>query len=364
MNRLLPVLTSCLAFASSLCAQRMLTVGLAAQVREVDLATGAATPLGTMTGILGATDDSVPAALAYDLVAGRLYAVSSIEDRLYVVDPTDWRTRVVGDLQLGPNFIVSGLEHDLATGQLFGVGSDGGAGRLFTVDAATGAATIVGPTGLTGVQSLAFDPASGELFVIDTTADRLYRVDRATGATSGVGQLLAATFVDGMAHCLDDLTMYAVDRRPFDVYQLTSVDLTTGAATAIGPTQPGNVTGMAYVLGTGRLLRTANGCGGVDVFVSGSPNLGGAVELRVQNATGAAFVGFGIDGATAPLCGCMVGHEWAVAVPGPIVELPLPASSSIVGVSVFAQGLDLGGLGGCLNPPLSLTDTIEVRVGS
>lgn len=364
MHTLLLAITASLATAPMLQAQRMLTVGIAAEVTELDLTTGTATPLGTMSGILGATDDSVPAGLTYDLSAGHLYAASSIEDQLYVVDQSDWRTCSIGSLSLGSNFVVTGLEWDAVTGKLFGVGNVGGVGRFFEVNATTGAATVRGNTGLTGLHELAFDPVSSALYLSDTTSDQLYTVDRATGATTLIGPLANATFVDGMAHNLVNLTMYACDRHPFELYQLTSIDLATGTATTIGGVQPGTVTGMALVLGTGRLLRQPHGCGGASVFVTGSPNLGGLIELRLTSATGLAFVGFGVNNTPTPFCGCTIGHEWAVAMLGPVTTLSVPSLSSIIGLSVFAQGLDLGGTGGCSAPTLTLTDTIEVQIGN
>lgn len=364
MQKLLLAFAASLVAAPLLQAQRMLTVGMAAEVSELDLTSGTANPLGTMSGIIGTTDDSFPSALTYDLATGRLYAASSIENQLYVVDPTDWRTRSIGSLSLGANFQVTDLEWDLATGRLFGVGNDGGVGRFFEVDAVTGAATVLGNTGLTGLLALASDPLSGGLFLIDTTSDRLYTVDRSNGATTMIGPLANATYVDGMAYSLPNLTMYACDRLPFSYYRLNSIDLTTGTATPLGGLQSGTVTGMAYVLGTGSLSRQSHGCGGASVFATGSPNVGGTIELRIENATGSPFIGFGLLNTPASYCNCTIGHDWAVAVAGPVAMLPVPSSLNLIGLSVFAQGLDLGSAVGCLGPSITLTDTIEIHVGN
>ena len=44
--------------------------------------------------------------------------------------------------------------------------------------------------------------------------------------------------------------------------------------------------------------------------------------------------------------------------------LALAEAPDTARISVYAQGLDLGGAGGCTAPAVTLTDTIEIQIGS
>lgn len=45
-------------------------------------------------------------------------------------------------------------------------------GELVTIDTSTGAGTVVGPLGFTGIHGLSFDPMSGVLFGVEVTGRR------------------------------------------------------------------------------------------------------------------------------------------------------------------------------------------------
>ena len=84
-----------------------------------------------------------------------------------------------------------------AAGHLYGIASDG---VLYTIDKATGAATAVGPTGVTDVmylQSMTFDRKSGRLFWAQTgqeVSGRLYEVNPQTGAAQLLGTVMYAGY--------------------------------------------------------------------------------------------------------------------------------------------------------------------------
>jgi hypothetical protein len=43
--------------------------------------------------------------------------------------------------------------------------------------------------------------------------------------------------------------------------------------------------------------------------------------------------------------------------------LPIPNSPALVGAQVGMQGLDLFGVGGCVDPQIVLTDTLRLSIG-
>jgi sugar lactone lactonase YvrE len=68
---------------------------------------------------------------------------------------------------------------------------------------ATGAVTLVGPlSGPTNPNSLAFDPDIGVLYLVDNSTDSLYSLNMATGAatligSTGTGNLLGLAYLNG-----------------------------------------------------------------------------------------------------------------------------------------------------------------------
>ena len=103
------------------------------------------------------------------------------------------------------------------------------AGSLITIDLATGAGTIVGPSGLTAVPSLAIK-STGEMFATDfPSPGSLYRIDAATGATTLIGST-GLFSPHALAFDGNDV-LYAIDSNN-DLY---IVDELTGATTLVGP---------------------------------------------------------------------------------------------------------------------------------
>jgi hypothetical protein len=86
----------------------------------------------------------------------------------------------------GVGFFGTGMAFRASTNTLFATGFDG---SLYTINTTTGAATIVGSTGLSFTnawQGLAFD-GSGTLFLNAADNDNLYTINTTTGAATLVG---------------------------------------------------------------------------------------------------------------------------------------------------------------------------------
>jgi hypothetical protein len=179
----------------------------------IDLATGAATPIGPNTPNL-----------SHDLAispAGSVYGI--FDTSLYTIDKLTGATAAVG--------VLSATIQSLAfrsDGVLFGVDDT----SLYTIDPATAAATLVGSLGLgVGLDNIRFD-GSGNLFTMTAEADSLlHLVNQTTGAATLIG-----------ASGTDDISLGAFYGGVFlgsnvtDQPRIVSVNPFTGTATLGAPT--------------------------------------------------------------------------------------------------------------------------------
>ena len=157
-------------------AQRLIALDSNRTVYEVDIVTGLRQQIGVISYGLGAV-----AAATYDTQAGKLYVSSTVTDTLYVVDVTDWRATPVGQYG-GTAISIHGLEWDASTGTLFGMSShDGG---LYRISTASGAATLVGTTGLSVFHNLCHDVVQNQMWMVHATTASLYSIDRTTAAVT------------------------------------------------------------------------------------------------------------------------------------------------------------------------------------
>jgi hypothetical protein len=204
---------------------------------EIDVATGAKTPLGTVTANAGTT-----AGLAVG-PANVVYLSSSSNDSLYTLDlPTATATLVgaYGD----PAIVMHGLEYVPGPSQLYGASSHNGG--IYLVDQSTGAATLIGLTGLASFVNLAWNSATGVMYATNSGTDSLYTINLTNGLATLVGPLGGPTNPNGLTFHPDSGSLFLVDNSTDTFY---TVNMATGAATAIGPTGTGNLLGLAYFNG-------------------------------------------------------------------------------------------------------------------
>ena len=141
-------------------------------------------------------------------------------------------------ISTSPIASLSGLDVQPSTGVLFASGGFGSNGNLFRLDPATGATTLVGPTGFPAVPGLAF-LADGRLFgtarVGANVADGLIRIDPNTGAGVVVGPFGGGMYsVDAIACDPQTGALYGVS--PFlSPADLLLIDPNTGTAIVLGP---------------------------------------------------------------------------------------------------------------------------------
>lgn len=191
------------------------------QLISIDPVTGA----GTLIGSIG----FVTPGLAFDSNSEILYGLESApEDRLHTIDPDTGTPTVVGDTGLSTT-VPSGLAFDPETGTLFVTATTGISADLYTLNTSTGAATLVGPTGITGLlMRLAFDPMTDTLF--GAHFNNLYELNATTGAATLIGPIGFSNL--GLTFDTSTNTLYGTD---LDTDQLLSINPMTGAGTVVGP---------------------------------------------------------------------------------------------------------------------------------
>ncbi len=352
MNRILLVL-SCSFLLPVAKAQRLIAVDSSRALVTIDAFTAAKTPLATVGANIG-----TPSGLAYDAAAGVMFAVSTTVDSLFTIDLQTGAATAIGAFG-DAAIVMQGIELDTGTGTLYATSSHNGG--LYTIDRITGAATLRGVSGLPGTCNLVYDSRVDRLFATSTGGDSLYEMNRATGAMTLIGNLQGSSNPHGLAFDAALGTVYMVDNASDVLY---AIDTTTGHAHAIGSTAAGNLLGLACIPGgTGSVQRLAHHCGSPTIVAAGRARIGSGVGVWLDGVSGVPFVGFGVTPAAVPFCGCTIGHEWSLALGGATTNLNIPFAPALVGFQVAMQGLDLFGVGACVDPQLALTDTLVMTIG-
>jgi len=134
--------------------------------------------------------------------------------------------------------------YDLSINRVFygATAGQGVASELYTIDAATGAETLIGPIGFTEVSAIDFHPTTGVLYglgqraSVGDTTKVLITINPATGVGTEVGPLgITSRFkVPGMSF-RNDGVLFAYHAESVD-HTTYTVNVTTGTATILGST--------------------------------------------------------------------------------------------------------------------------------
>lgn len=190
-------------------------VGFPDTLVEIDPATGASTPLTTLSRRL--------IGLAYDPLNDVLYGADA--DELYTVNVLTGATTLIGPTGLSN---ISGLAFDTSTGQLYG--TDFLNNQLFLINTTTGDATGLG--GSPSVVDLAVHPSTNVLYGANNGTDSLVTINKSTGLPSTVGPFGFQQVV-ALAFDPDTSILYGTDNL---TDQLLTINLATGLATPVGST--------------------------------------------------------------------------------------------------------------------------------
>src|SRR3954466_2161935 len=150
--------------------------------------------------------------LAFNPLTGVLYGstrnAGAADGMLVTIAPATGRVTVVGPFAAGPTnssgtpATMADIDFDSA-GNLYGVGSIGGP-QLYSINTATGKATVVGSTGLTSTSGGGLGISPGGIFFGPPTASRFGTYNSSTGVytnianpTKPLGGAYAALAFDG-----------------------------------------------------------------------------------------------------------------------------------------------------------------------
>lgn len=160
--------------------------------------------------------------------------------------------------------------------------SDGG--RLITINPSTGAGTLIANTALAGISGLAINSA-GEIYGSERISGAIYRIDATDGSTYFVSWP-GISFLDGIAFDENDV-LYGVGYDPPN-YTLWTIDVASGAPTAVGPTGD-IIVGLAFDPTDGQLYGSVGGFqpGVADGIYRIDKNTGAATLLGTTGFGGA-----------------------------------------------------------------------------
>ncbi len=246
-----------LALASTLYATISPTTNGVDDVYTINQTTGAGSLLGS-SGINGFLAD-----LASNNTT-TLWAPDVTNKNLVTINPTTGVGTVVGpfvDASTGVSTPITSLAYNTATPSPGGVappvglygnsteaygGSSSSSDILYSINAATGKTTEIGPIGFTNVFALGFDN-NGDLFGIESLTNELLSINPFTGAGTGIGTVtLSGVPVSGIfdiAARPEDDVMFAAQNGG-NIYTLNT---TNGDLTVVGPHGIGDTVGLAFL---------------------------------------------------------------------------------------------------------------------
>lgn len=198
------------------------------QLITIDTSTGAGTAVGNLSSNMSA--------FGLGATGGNLYTFDQIADQLRQLDPATGAT--VNSINLGLVLIGEGGVAFRSDGVGFLNATSGDAATLYSFALAAGSGASVGAMGA-GIDGLAFSVAD-VLFALGQS-NSLYTVNQTTGAATAVGP---TGVTHGTVGGLDFLgsTLYAAIND-----SLYTINTTTGAATLIGAIGFAGVSGLAFL---------------------------------------------------------------------------------------------------------------------
>jgi hypothetical protein len=182
--------------------------------------------------------------------------------------------------------VVSLAASSASAGFIYGVGGHAAFSTqsLYRIDTSTGAASLVGSTGLVQIADIAWNSGTGTMFALTISGD-LYTLSLQTGAS---------TLVSATSNTLPEgsLTYFGGEFYSNDTKRLVNVDGSTAALTPIGDmgSAASDVSGLVFDSSGAMWAYSKNGSL-ADTLLSVDPLTGAATTVGAIGATGTSAVG-------------------------------------------------------------------------
>lgn len=252
-------------------------------------------------------------AMDFDETATTLYAIDNTSRELGTLDLANGTFNsiaVVSGIPAADN--ISGLTIDPSNGTAY-VSGLGAAMTLYTMDLATGVAT---PIGSDPVVTLLIDIAIGPQGVIyghDIGTDNIYTIDKNTGAATVVGPTgVNSNFAQGMDFDNIDGTLYAYTYQGGGANVYGTIDLATGTLTPLATSNPqGEFEGATQTASVG--------CGPSDIpWLSAAPT-SGTIAAAGSQVVDVTFDSTGLAAGTYTGTLCIESNDFF----NPVVRVPV-----------------------------------------
>ncbi|MET0231243.1 MAG: hypothetical protein ABW186_09965 [Rhodanobacteraceae bacterium] len=276
--------------------------GSSSHLWTIDRATGAATPVGFISG--------APCIVAIAINAeGEMYGLDLSTDALYAIDKTTGDAALIGSIGFDANF-GQDMAFDLASDTLYLAGFDIGAGidSLYTVDVQTGAANIIAPIGsvLAEVDAMGIETVGGPCASPQDLA--WLSLDPSSGTTAASSSTPVVASIDGTGTVDGDIlagTVCARSNDPQHHVVEVPIEYTVAApppppaptiAKAFAPSlvAPGDIATLTITLSNGAASTSSLTSALTDTFPSGlavaapanaSTDCGGTVTTTADSVT-------------------------------------------------------------------------------
>jgi hypothetical protein len=173
-------------------------------------------------------------AMEHDNSTGVLWALNNDTREVGTINKTTGAftaTATISGIPAGET--LSGLTFQTGSSTFYVSGTTGTVSNLYTLNGATGAATLVGAMGTALVIDIAIND-SGQMYSHDIGTDSIYSVNTATGAATLIGATgVNANFAQGMESDKTANVLYAWLYMGAGVNQFATTNTATGAATTV-----------------------------------------------------------------------------------------------------------------------------------
>lgn len=257
---------------------------------------------------------------------GHLYAVDSSR-ALYEINMDTGAKTAMGTVSANAG-TTAGLAYNHATGTVYltSTGND----SLYTLDLATGTATLVGAFGDSALvmHGLEWDDVTGKLYGASQHNNGLYEISTTTGAATLIGTTGLTSFFN-LGYDVRNNVMYGTSSGSDSFYQ---VNVATGAATLIGALNgPTNPNGLAYNWVADKLFLVDNTTDNLYTINRATGQATVVGTLGASNLLGLVYIG------PSRLVGRVVLEDWSGGYDGRQVQVNIyPAGGGSLADTVTA----------------------------